>query len=162
MKRIAILATMTALLVLALCGCKETGDRAPGLLQLRLASDDPRPNWAEVKVQDITRPVYVSPEIVATAADIEKAYVAKIGTHTDKPITYRGKEVKKGVAIEFTDAAAKRIEALTTDHVDERLAILVGNRVISAPRITGPIKERMLFFGSLSDEDCEALVGLLN
>ena len=162
MKRVAILVAMASLLVPALCGCKETADRDPGLFQLRLASEDPRPNWTEVKVHDIARPVYVSPEIVATAADIKKADVKKIGTHTGKPITYRGKEVKKGVAIEFTGDAAKRIEALTTEHVDERLAIVVGNRVISAPRITGPIKARMLFFGSLSDEDCEALVGLLN
>ena len=161
-KRVVFLATMTAFLALALCGCKESVQRDPGVFQLRLAGEDPQPNWFEVKVHDITKPVYVSPEVAATAADIKKAYVAKIGSHTDKPITYRGKPVKKGVAIEFTAEAAKRIETLTTEHVDERLAILVANRVISAPRITEPIKKRMLFFGSLSDEDCEALVALLN
>jgi len=162
MKRLVFLAAITALLASAVCGCKESVKRDPGILQLRLASEDPRPGWTEVKVQDITNPVYVSPEIVATAADVKKASVEKIATHSGKPLTYRGKEVTKGVVIEFTDDAAKRIEILTTEHVDERLAILVANVVVSAPLITQPIKKRMLFFGELSEEDCEALVGLLN
>ena len=82
MKRMVFPAAIATVLVLALCGCEESVERDPDILQLRLASEDPRPGWTEVEVHDITKPVYVSPEIAATASDIKKAYVAKIGTHT--------------------------------------------------------------------------------
>ena len=41
------LAATIAFLTPVLFGCKESVERDPGLFQLRIASDDPKPGWIE-------------------------------------------------------------------------------------------------------------------
>ena len=160
-------ATVAMLVVLALhcVGCRDDQKAGSGYLQLRLASNDPKEGWIEVKVHDISRPVYVcpdeTPDVKFTDADVAEASLVPLGTHTGKPLRYGGKIVKHGIAIKFTDRAAKRMEKLTAKHRDERLAIMVAGRVIAAPRITTPIKEKLLFYGSLDEKDSKTLVSIL-
>jgi preprotein translocase subunit SecD len=43
------------------------------------------------------------------------------------------------ISVTFTEDGAKKLSALTANNADRRLAIVFGNKVLSAPRIVDPI-----------------------
>lgn len=57
----------------------------------------------------------------------------------DAHMTYDGASGQPAISFTFNTEGARRFGAWTTAHVDKRLAIVFDGRLISAPRITGPI-----------------------
>jgi len=154
--------------LVALCGCAASAKPASGYLEIRLAADEETPDYLQARVPELRAPIYVSPKVELTEADIKKAEVleargrnARIG---DKRRMFRvkGRDLGPAVGIVFNRSGSRKLARLTEENVGKRLAIVIGGRVVSAPRIAGKIKKKMLLYGNFTREDAVTLVTILN
>ena len=152
-----------ALVLLALaCGCAGSQQAPSGYLEIRLADDEQRPDYIEVNVAGMRAPIYVSPIVELTEADIEKAEYIEM---RPAAVRRRGKSAMKkrhAVGVKFGWFASRKLGRLTDEHTGERLAIIVAGRVVSAPRITGRIEGGMLIHGNFNKADAKMLAAVLN
>ncbi|MAS92263.1 MAG: hypothetical protein CMO55_03615 [Verrucomicrobiales bacterium] len=65
------------------------------------------------------------------------------------------------VSVAFTDEGSKAVGAYTKAHVDDRLAILVGEEVLSAPVIRDPFSTGASLTGNFNEADVRALAAYL-
>ena len=153
-----------------LYGCAAPKQSA-GYFEIRMAAGDARPGHLQARVPQLSKPIYVSPTIEFTEADVKKAEVLKSESGTkylrspsrpDQAIRIRGRGLGPAVGITLTWAASRKLERLTTENKGSRLAILVAGRVISAPLITGVVRKRMLIYGGFTQQDAELLATILN
>ena len=125
--RIALL----VLLPLLLLSCARPRDQANApsraRLEIRLAAGTPQPGFVAMVPEGAKEPVYVSPSVVLSNADIGgAAYLPDAGTGP-------------AVGVVFTAVGAKKFADFTAAHVGEMAAILIDGRVTSAPTIRDPV-----------------------
>ena len=143
-------------------GCAGGPARTGSYFQIRLASEEERPGYLEARVPDMKKPIYVSPTIELTDADVKWARVLELRPPRMVGAKAERRDRGPGVGIKLTWAASRKLRRLTEEHTGERLAIIVADRVISAPVITGTIRKQMLIYGNFDKEEAELLATILN
>jgi hypothetical protein len=106
-------------------GALKPGRRVP--LRFHLASEQPRESWQIVK-DEYGKPLHYDPEPLLTDADVADA-------------TALHSEERSIVVLYFKWAAAARLERFTAEHVGERLAVFVDNRLVVSPMIARSVDE---------------------
>jgi preprotein translocase subunit SecD len=145
---IALLGIASALAVAGGCGSDEaTGsDRS----EIRLALDDPAPNFTRAEVEVTREVVYLSPQVALTGHDIKSAQVLQTA---DGP----------AVGVQFTKSGGEKLRRFTTESKGKRMAILVDGGVVVAPPIRMQLTEGKMLIGGgkLTPERAEALAAAL-
>ena len=60
--------------------------------------------------------------------------------------------------IQLAPEAAKRLEDLTRSHINRRIAVVVSDKILSAPTVRSVIKDGKARVTPCEDESCEALL----
>lgn len=87
-----------------------------------------------------------------------------LDTSNFAPLVVAGKpEVNRGprgssLSVQLAPEAAKRLEDLTKSHLDRSLAVVVGDRILSAPTVRSVITDGKARLTPCEDESCEALL----
>ena len=115
--------------------------------EVRLASHEKVEGWKRVQGPGPEKtPVWISPEVALTNADIARAYVD------------RGPEGKPCLGILFTEEGALKQSRLTKSHVGEFVAIMLDGQVTMVPKITDEITgERAMISGNFTQEEAELI-----
>jgi len=100
---------------------------------IRAASSEPVDGWQRIQLND--KAVWVSPRATITARDIEHARVQP----TPDGLT---------VDVVFTDAAAEKIRELTIAQRNKLIALVVGEKLISATTLRSEIGKRFSLTGN--------------
>jgi beta-lactamase regulating signal transducer with metallopeptidase domain len=66
------------------------------------------------------------------------------------------------VLVELDDAGGEKLSALTGNHLDCRLAIVMDGRIVMAPTIRSQIGGKFVITGNFTKAECDDLVELLN
>jgi len=152
-------------------GCAGPAMSQRSMVEIRLAADAPQPDYLMVRIRDLRDPIYVSPVVELTEADIKEAGVVSVarkmrivgaGEDASSSVRVDDSSGPPAVAVTFGWFAARKLGRLTEAHTGERLAILVAGQVVSAPRITGRIDKRMLIHGNFKPDDAAQLASILN
>ncbi len=91
-----------------------------------------------------------------------KNYV--LDTATFVPLVVEGKpEVKRGaggswLSVQLAPDAAKRLEDLTRSHINQHLAVVVGDKILSAPTVRSVITDGKARVTPCDDEACDTLL----
>ena len=64
--------------------------------------------------------------------------------------------------IQLAPEPAKRLEDLTRSHMNRRIAVVVGDKILSAPTVRSVIKDGKARVTPCEDESCEALLRQLS
>jgi preprotein translocase subunit SecD len=115
-------------------------------VELRRAETEPAEGLTEATVEGTKRKVYLHKEAEITNEDIASA----------KVVADEGKD--PFIEITFTKAGQKKIAKLTRDHKDKPLAILVDDKVISAPLVKSEISEKANITGKFTKDEAERIV----
>jgi preprotein translocase subunit SecD len=143
-----------AMLPLLLLSCARQQARTdatpPARLEIRLAAHAPQPGFAAMVPAGAQEPVYVSPEVALSNADIGGAeYLPNEGGGP-------------AVGIVFTAEGAKKFADFTAAHVGGMAAILIDGRVTSAPTIRDPVTGgRATITGQFTPAQARALAASL-
>ncbi|MDQ8207966.1 hypothetical protein QEH52_10625 [Coraliomargarita sp. SDUM461003] len=115
-------------------------------LEIRDASREPLENYTESSywIGDEERPIYLSPEILMSSADVEDAYVSKQGDHY-------------AVNLEFFDPAAQRFRQITAARIRQELVFLVDGKVFTVATVMNPLSKRAMIVGTLTRSEAEQL-----
>jgi preprotein translocase subunit SecD len=62
------------------------------------------------------------------------------------------------LTVQLAPEAAKRLEDLTRSHLNRRIAVVVGDRILSAPTVRSVIKDGKARITPCDDESCESLL----
>ncbi len=62
------------------------------------------------------------------------------------------------IGVEFDDEGARRFAALTSNHLRQPLAMLVGGKVVYAPTIQTTVSKRAIITGQFSEQEIERMV----
>jgi preprotein translocase subunit SecD len=87
-----------------------------------------------------------------------------LDTASFAPLTVKGKpEVNRSVRrsslrIQLAPDAAKRLEELTRSHMNEPIAVVVDNKILSAPTVRSIIKDGKASLTPCQDPSCETLL----
>lgn len=125
-------------------------DKPKGKLEIRRAETKPANGLTEATVAGTRDKVYLHKQVELTNADIAKA-VAGMDQALDPAID-----------IEFTKEGARKMAALSADHKNKPLAILVDGKVVSAPVIRAKLTNKAQITGKFTRSEIEALVQALN
>jgi len=80
------------------------------------------------------------------------------------PLTVAGRpELQRGpggsaLHVQLTSEAAKRLEELTRSQMNRPIAVVVGDRVLSAPKVRSVITDGKAMLTPCEDDSCTALV----
>jgi len=80
------------------------------------------------------------------------------------PLVVAGKpEVNRGprgswLTVQLAPEAAKRLEDLTQSHINRPIAVVVGNKILSAPTVRSVITDGKARVTPCEDESCETLL----
>ncbi len=80
------------------------------------------------------------------------------------PLIVQGKpEVNRGprgswLAVQLAPESAKRLEDLTRSHLDRPVAVVVGDKILSAPTVRSVITDGKARLMPCADESCETLL----
>jgi preprotein translocase subunit SecD len=105
------------------------------VFQMRLVAEKPSGDTQEMKLahkvgtQSMVETLYVGKDVLLDQSAIQSAEA--------RPDVIYGKPI---VHITFTKAGKQRFAELTRDHIYSRLAIIIGGRLYSAPRISSEIR----------------------
>ncbi|MCW2882830.1 MAG: hypothetical protein JWQ95_6930 [Sphaerisporangium sp.] len=103
---------------------------------------------AEAVLDDAGTTCYqVAPGVTVTS-------VVKVGTVAEKDGTY-------AVRLVLAPESRQKLAGLTKDALNQLLAVVVDDKVVTAPRVTQPITEDSLSIAGLTKEVADALVGRL-
>ncbi|HLR81759.1 MAG TPA: hypothetical protein VK051_01355 [Paenalcaligenes sp.] len=98
-----------------------------------LADFEPVDNWAEVVLDEETT-LYLQPEPSFTRDDLMSVE------------TYSSDSGEGLLALMLTDAARQRLENITTENPDRRLALAVDGTLLAVPRYSEPLTNGQLVF----------------
>ena len=62
-----------------------------------------------------------------------------------------------GLSIQLAPDAAKRLEDLTRSHINQPIAVVVGDKIVSAPMVRSAITDGKAWVTPCEGESCEAL-----
>ena len=66
------------------------------------------------------------------------------------------------LTIQLAPESAKRLEDLTTSHMNQRLAVVVGDKVVTAPTVRSVIQDGKARVTPCEDESCDTLLRQLS
>ena len=89
-------------------------------------------------------PIYVSDKVYLSNADIAAA------EGTD----WQGKPV---ISFQTTPNGGVRMRAFTRQHINERAAMFINGKMVSAPMIKGEISERGMIVGNFTAEEAREI-----
>lgn len=78
-----------------------------------------------------------------------------------KPEVHRDARVS-WLAVQLAPEAAKRLEDLTRSHMNQPIAVVVGDKVLSAPTVRSVIKDGKARVTPCNDASCETLLRQLS
>ena len=84
------------------------------------------------------------------------------------PLVVEGKpEVHRGprgswLAVQLAPEAAKRLEDLTRSHMNRPIAVVIGDKILSAPTVRSVIKDGKARVTPCEDESCDTLLRQLS
>lgn len=111
------------------------------LFELRLAESEANPNLIEMNMDKTDLKFYVHDSVFIKNIDIKSADVFDWETHPK-------------VMVILTDEGRKKFAAFTQKNIGKNAAILVDNKLVSAPRINAGIHEgKLIIIGHFSHED---------
>jgi preprotein translocase subunit SecD len=156
-------------LISAICLMTMVGIAADSLkqsvFQLRLVSEKPSSLTEEVVLSrnNSEQKLQVQKDCLLDSSAIKTAEAVWNKTETTKRDASGGLELSTNVTtrvnIELTDAGAKKMEEITTQHHGQRIAIFVDSKIWSAPYIEVPITNgHFQISGSYSWPEAEAMV----
>jgi preprotein translocase subunit SecD len=144
----ALAATLLVLILPTHAGATEPSPE-PISLEFRLASEVAVDGWAEKAGPAEAGPLFVAPEVVISGTDVERAW-------------YEPMQRGHAVGILLTESAGLRLARFSRQHVGERVAILVDDRVVAAPRIRAEISGgRALVHGRFSEAEARTIAEAL-
>lgn len=118
-------------------------------LEMRMATKNSQPGFKEAKTPQ-GETVYVSPEIVLSAADIS---------------SFRGYYDENGqavIALRFNDMGTAKIRDYSRKNLQTLAAFFVNDQIISCPTITGELGSRVVLeLGEMSRDDAEEVFARL-
>jgi preprotein translocase subunit SecD len=119
---------------------------ACGRFALHLASNEPHEGYRAAAAKIHGGTIYVSATAALTSADVSKAKLQF------------DPQGRPEVGIDFTAPGKRRLAELTRQHVHERLAIVVDDQVLLAPRIESEITQgSLLLTGEFTQQELEQL-----
>ena len=131
------------------CGCAIGARPTEGFIEMRLANDEPQEGFTPKVIFETGKKLYVSPDIEVNEHDIKDAEVLK--THRSH-----------AVGVHLTRGATSRLNRLVKNRLPgDKLAILVADRVVSAPYIKTEIGRQMLIMGNFTRQEAEELAAIL-
>jgi preprotein translocase subunit SecD len=106
-----------------------------------LAESEPNPNLAEINLDKSDLTFYLQDTVFLNNQDIESTDVFDWETHPKVMVT-------------LTDKGRENFASFTAENIGKNAAILVDNKLISAPRINAAIHEgKLIIIGHFSHED---------
>jgi preprotein translocase subunit SecD len=138
---VAGLLTLNQLLAL------QAGDEnAKVKVEFRRAETEPAKGLTEAVVAGTKKKIYLHKTADATNEDIAEVRATVDG--------------KKNPAIEivFTKDGAKKVAAMSKQHKDRPLAIMVDGKVLSAPILRDTIQEKAMITGHVTKEEVDRIV----
>ena len=120
---------------------------AQGAVEIRAASSTAVAGWQRVTGAD-GETMWVSPSASLRSADIARSELHK------QP------DGRANVNVVFTAEGAKRMQALSRAQTNQRIALMVGGKVVWAPVVRDPIGREAVLSG-LSAADAERLQATL-
>jgi len=141
-----------ALLLFACLGCAfqaladEPAEKARAKVEFRRAETKAAEGLTEATVAGTGAKVYLHKTADATNVDIAEARFT---------VDFNG---NPAVEVIFTKEGAKKMAALSEEHMNKPLAILVDGKVISAPRVTAKFSERALITGRFTRDEVDKLI----
>jgi preprotein translocase subunit SecD len=119
-------------------------------VEFRRAETKPADGLTEARIEGSKKKVYVPKKADATNADIAEARVAA------------DNNFNPAIDITFTKEGAKKMEALSEQHRDKPLAIMIDGKVVSAPLVREKFSSRAQITGQFTKEEVERIVTALN
>ena len=114
-------------------------------LEMRLAETAPGAGLTEATIPASGQKIYLHESSVITNADVIDAHVENdVNGHPS-------------VAIRVTPDAAVRLENATRDHIGKLIAVLVNGTVVSAPRLTGVLRQDAAIFGRFTQAEAQEI-----
>jgi hypothetical protein len=110
--------------------------QAQAQFTIRAASDQAVPGWD--RLEYLNHPVWVSPIISLTSADIQRAEAT-----TDA-------NGRRAVGVIFNDAGAKKISDFSTVQLNKLVAMVLDGKIIFAPKVRGEMSKEALITGPAS------------
>jgi preprotein translocase subunit SecD len=135
-----VTANALGLIALLLGGLLQT----PAQLSFRAASAEPVTGWTRMELDN--QAVWVSPTASLTSADIARA----------EAITTP--DAKRAVALDFTDAGAEKLRALSSAQLNQLIALVLDDTLIWAPRVRAQMDRQALLTGNTPTGVPEAVV----
>ena len=149
--------TCAVLGLLALAGCAELGRTASDSSQQSkkvsirfcLAATEARDGYQPVKDEQ-GQTLFVKPDAVLTEADVKRASLMESQRRTI-------------ILLEFKPLAADRLDRETAEHLGDRLAIFLDDRLVMSPVIRSRIEQgKAAVDGDFSKERADEIVRALN
>lgn len=112
-------------------------------IEFRRAETKPGPGLTEETVVGSGEKVYLHKAAALTGADVASARVT-------------GDAGDRAIELTLTKAGAKRAGALSDDHADKPLAVILDGRVLAAPVIRAKLGGAVRITGTFSAEDAAA------
>jgi preprotein translocase subunit SecD len=141
MRRIATLLTVV-LVVPALAIAADPAIK----VEFRRAEFNPAPGLTAAQVADSDNTIYLHSQAELTNADIAGAQA--------KP-SENGKRYE--IEVTMTDEGARKLKALTEQHLMKPLAILLDGKLWMAPRIVSPLGRKAMITGALDHREAERI-----
>ena len=120
----------------------------PATIRFHLAADQPRPGWQQM-TDRTGQTVYVAPRAALTHAGFAAAHA--LHNETDSVLL-----------IVFNRAGSAQMRRLTQDNIGARMAVLINDELIWAPRIRTPASGQVRIWAGFSREEAEELAAALN
>ncbi|MFT3879559.1 MAG: hypothetical protein QM703_07860 [Gemmatales bacterium] len=96
--------------------------------------------------------VYLHPNAELTHQDIESAFVDSFGSSANEYM----------VQVAFTKEGARKMTALSKEHLHKPLAILIDGKVVSAPVIASELSNGCVIAGNFKKEEAERIAKQLS
>lgn len=122
------------------------------LLAIHGASYEAVDGWEKRNFQDTV--LWIDPEPLLTHGDVVSAQV--------NDLEHGECNHGKGLAVELTEVAGKKLFAYTKEHLMQPMAIMMKNRIVSAPKVVSPIGQKAQIVGRFSDEELQELLETFN
>jgi len=136
--------TFLIFLLAVICSCSRTGFNNDFLtFELRIAQDNPDPNYKEMVLYNSDQKFFVSDSVYLNNDHIASTEIIDWDKHPK-------------VRVILNDDGRQKFAEFTEKNIGKMAAVIVDNKLISAPRINGPIREGQLIIAGLFNHE-EAL-----
>jgi hypothetical protein len=147
--------SLAAILTLTLAGSQadaQDNNLRPSDIKVEfcLASDEPYPESTSIELPDGQGTIHLHPNQRIDQGYIDRAAV--VCTEQGTP----------AISILFNDDGAKWVEKTTSDNIGKRIAVLINQEILQAPKIVSPIGRRAMIQGGFSIQQAVQIALALN